>query len=369
IGFLAIYVLTAAPKTVFNEHILLANALLHGHAWINAPSYMEHAVFRGRDYIVHAPLSAFILVPLVALFGPTLSQTSVSTVIGAVTCVLAWRLTSVLDAVSSRVWLIIFFGIGTTFWYEATLGNSWDFALVVSTVPTLIALNELFGHGRPFVVGIFAGLAFLARYDLVLAWPFYLAAAAVKSRSWKALETIFGFAIAVLVFIWFNEVRFGTIWDISLTTYARHDPWLQQRMGGGSPFQLRFLPNNLYTLFFMAPVLDGRFPYIHPQMQGQALILTSPAFLLALQPSFKRAIPLSLLLAACFSMGPALLVYANGFQQFGTRYYVQVFPFLLALMILGVKERGLDQLGRILIVFSVLLVMFGMWQIRALGYA
>ena len=36
----------------------------------------------------------------------------------------------------------LFFGVGTTFWYEATLGSSWDF-VVLATIPfTLGALAE-----------------------------------------------------------------------------------------------------------------------------------------------------------------------------------------------------------------------------------
>jgi hypothetical protein len=76
-----------------------------------------------------------------------------------------------------------------------------------------------------------------------------------------------------------------------------------------------------------------------------------------------------MLLAAGFSMGPALLWYANGFVQFGLRFYVQVFPFLIVLMALGAQELGLDQMGKILIVASVILVAYGVWHIRTLGFA
>ena len=367
LGFLLLYALTSGPKTDYNEHVLLANALLHGHTWINPTKDMEQAIYRGHSYIVHPPLSAFFLLPIVAVFGPALNQTAVCVVMGALSCALAWRLTRILDSTSSRLWLMVFFGVGTTVWYEATLGNSWDFALVLSTLPTLLALSEIFGQSRPLVVGIFAGVAALARYDLVLAWPFYLVILLVQHR-WNGLKVFVGFALATAVYVWFNEARFGTLNDIALWVYARRDSWLQQDMHGGAPFQLRFLATNLHTLLFIGPVVDDRFPYIHPQMGGQALILTSPAFLLALRPDFRKPVPLMLLLAACVSMGPSLLVYASGFMQFGTRYYVQVFPFLFALMVLGVKERGLDQLGKILIVFSVLLVTFGVWHIRTMGY-
>lgn len=366
--FLAFYTLTSAEKTHFDEHVRLADALLHGHTWIEPPSYMERANYAGHAYIVHPPLPALMLVPLVAIFGPSLNQTTVSVVVGAFSVALVWRLCGLI-ASRAQVWLTIFFGVGTTFWYEATLGDSWNFAVVMSVPATLFALNELFGRARPFVVGLCAGLAALARYDLVLAWPFYLALLWARGQSWRSLRAVGGFAIAVVISVWFNEVRFGTLSDISLWLFTHQDGWLQQRMGGGSPIQLSFLPANIYTVLFMAPVLDGRFPYIHPQIHGQALVLTSPAFLLALRPSFRRAIPLLVLLAAGFSMGPVLLWYGNGFMQFGMRFYVQVFPFLVVLMALGAQELGIDQMGKILIVISVILVAYGTWHIRTLGFA
>jgi hypothetical protein len=367
--FLAFYSLTSTEKTHFDEHVRLAEALLHGHTWIEPPpSYMERANYAGHAYIVHPPLPALVLIPPVAIFGPSLNQTAVSVLVGALSVALVWRLCGLI-ASDAQIWLTIFFGVGTTFWYEATLGDSWNFAVVISVPATLLALNELFGKARPFDVGLCAGLAALARYDLVLAWPFYLALLWARGRSWRALWAFGGFAIAMAISVWFNEVRFGTLTDISLWLFTHHDGWLQSRMGGGPPIQLRFLPNNLYTVLFMAPVVNDSFPYIHPQIQGQALMLTSPAFLLALRPNFRRAIPLLILLAAGFCMGPALFWYANGFMQFGTRFYVQVFPFLVVLMALGAQEFGIDQMGKILIVISVILVAYGTWHIRTLGFA
>ena len=69
--------------------------------------------------------------------------------------------------VSAKIWLTLFFGVGTTFWYEATLGSSWDFALLASVPFTLAALGEVFGEARPWAVGVLAALAALARYDMV----------------------------------------------------------------------------------------------------------------------------------------------------------------------------------------------------------
>jgi hypothetical protein len=74
-------------------------------------------------------------------------------------------------------------------------------------------------------------------------------------------------------------------------------------------------------------------------------------------------------LASVLTMSASLTVYASGFVQFGTRYYVQIFPFLLVLVALGVGSgKPPDQLTRILIVVSIFLVCFGLAQIRTIGF-
>lgn len=355
--------------TPYFAHVLLANSLLHGHVWVHAPGYMEQVHWHGHTYLLHPPLSAIVMMPFVEIWGLAADQVAVCLTLGALEIAIAWRLLGRLGLdVSSRLWLTLFLGVGSTLWYEATLGNSWDFALVVSVAPTLLALDEVLGSARPAIVGLWAGLAALARYDLAMAWPAYLVLIALRRRWRQALWALIPMAVAAAVYIAFNEARFGTLNDISLWLWYQHDGnGLRSHPGIPGPFSLRYLPDNLYTLFFMAPSFNTTFPYIHPQGMGQALILTSPAFVLALRPSIRRLDVLAVWFAVCASMAGALTVYANGFQQFGPRYSVQVYPFLFVLVALGVGRRA-DQLTKVLIVASIVLVSYGTWHIRMLGF-
>jgi hypothetical protein len=365
--FLAFYAATISPPTPYNEPVRLAWALLHGHTWVDAPSYMEHVVVAGRSYILHPPLAAVLMLPAVAIWGEAANETAVAVVLGAISIALWWRLMGRLGlGMSAKVWLVLFFGVGTTLWYEATLGNSWDFVLLASVPFTLAALGEVFGVARPWVVGVLAALAALARYDLVMAWPIYGLMLAARGRPLRELTWMLpGFAGAAIVYVVSNEVRFGAPNDVALWIWYAQDQYRFSRPGG--PFALRDLPFNLYTLLFMAPGYSDKFPWIHPEFMGQALILTSPAFVLALRPSFLKSIPALILAAAVLSSGPSLLVYASGFAQLGPRYYVQVYPFLLTLIALG-APRKLDQLTKILIVMSIILVVFFTWQVRWYGW-
>jgi hypothetical protein len=71
-------------------------------------------------------------------------------------------------------------------------------------------------------------------------------------------------------------------------------------------------------------------------------------------------------LAAVIAMTPSLFYFTNGFAQYGTRHYLHAFPFQLLLMAFGIHRRA-DQLTRILIVASVVLIAFGVWHERFYG--
>ncbi len=150
--FLAFYAATISPPTPYTEPVQQAYAFLHGRTWVDAPAYMEHIVWHGKSYLLHPPLAALITLPAVAIWGLATNQTAISVVVGAVSLGLVWRLLGRIGlVVAARVWLTLFFGIGTTFWYEATLGSSWDF--VAARHDTLHARGARRGFRRSAAVG------------------------------------------------------------------------------------------------------------------------------------------------------------------------------------------------------------------------
>ncbi len=168
-----------------------------------------------------------------------------------------------------------------------------------------------------------------------------------------------GFALATAIYAGLNLSRYGSFFDRGVFIFGG---------AGATLFSAKYLPGNLYTLMFMAPSVNDKFPYFHPGFGGQALILTSPAFVLALRPSLRRPEPALLLIAALIAMTPSLFYWTNGFAQYGTRHYLHAFPFLLAMMALGLPGGRADQLTKILIVWSVVLVAFGVWHVQLYGF-
>lgn len=269
-------------------------------------------------------------------------------------------------------WLTAFFALGTVFFYEATFGASWGMCSVVSTIPTFLALTEIYDKRRPLMVGLWATLAAFARYDLVLTIPVYLLLWRCVSCPWrpstphppreKAAFFLFP-ALGLLTYFALNLVRFHTFIDPTLGI------WFAQDAAGGKiypwgAFSLHYLPLGIFTALFAGPNPSLRFPFLRPTAFGQSLLTTSPALLLALR--YRPSPQAWLLLAGCaLSMGPALTVWSNGVEQFGARYWIQALPFLLALMV----QTPLDRFAKTLILTSILFCMWGTFVVRLYGWA
>ena len=362
--FLAFYSITAGSDTnPFNAHVRQAVAFVHGHTYIDAPNYIEHAQMGPYSYQLHPPLPAILLMPFVAIWGLDTNQSYFSIVVGALDVALAWRLLGRFRLrLNARIWLMVFFGAGTIIWHETVDGSSWAVSMTVAVLMTLLALDETFDRGRPAVVGLYAGIAALARYDLALVWPAYLALLLFWRRR-PILELFWfipGSALMIIGYTAFNFARYHTMFDLGVASYLYTTP------DAGKPlFALSYFPNNFFTLFFMAPRIDTKFPYIYPTFGGQSILTTSPAFLLAFKASWKRLEVALVAAAALLAASPVLLYVGNGASQFGTRHFVHVFPFVLVLMALG--NRRMDQMSRVLIIASVCLVAWGIWCIRFYG--
>jgi hypothetical protein len=360
-GFLALYAVSSFPATPYNEQLRQAVAFLHGHTWIEAPkSFLEAAQVGPYRYALHPPLPAIMMMPVAAIWGMDVNQTMWSLFIGALDAALAWRLLGKFRlTLEARMWLTVFFGAGTILWSETIYGNTWSMPETCSIIFTLLALDEAFGLARPLRLGIFAGLAALSRYELALAGVAYAILALMRGRRIRDLFLIVpGFVAAGIVFVCLNEARYRSFFDqgIALTGPAY-----------APAFGLRYLVGNLYTILFMGPIVDENFPYFHPNLGGLSLIYTSPALVLALRANLARIEALLMAVTAFVVAIPSLLCYANGFAQYGTRHYLQVFPFLLVMMAMGMRRA--DRMAKILIAVSVIFITFGVVHIRIWGLA
>src|SRR5215469_13830364 len=74
-----------SDPTPINNHVVLANALLHGHVWVaTAPmQWVDCVMYMGKCYVIEGPMPAIVMLTLVALFGLSTNQSLVSVVVAA----------------------------------------------------------------------------------------------------------------------------------------------------------------------------------------------------------------------------------------------------------------------------------------------
>jgi hypothetical protein len=360
--------------TPYNNFVLLAQALLSGHAWIDWPGgYIDALPYNGHYFVIEGPLPGLLLMPLVVLFGSQANQTGLAVVLAAVAIGAAWELGERFGLSRSKIaWICAFLLAGTDLLWCAMLGDVWFIAHVSAVCFTLLALVELAGKRRGWLVALFAACAFESRFSMIVALPVYLylllappchpepfdsAQDRLRRRTIRVLSFIATLIPVGILWILYNEARWGTWNDIGYTAWYHQD---QVGMPTGSPFRLMYLPYQLQSFFAQLPTFLPGFPWLRPEFSGVALTWTSPALLLAFFARSPARWVLALWAAAILVAIPNFLYYVNGFAQFGMRHALDFEPFLIALMMLAVRER-FPRWGYVLITYSVAVGLWGCW--------
>ncbi|HYL27336.1 MAG TPA: hypothetical protein VEW74_05835 [Candidatus Nitrosotalea sp.] len=353
--------------TPYNNYVLLAQAFLHGRAWIDWPgAYIDALQYGGRYYVIEAPLPALLLLPLVAVFGSATNQTLLATVLAGVAVGAAWELGERFGLRTvANAWICAFLLAGTDLLWCATLGDVWFLAHVSALCFTMLALVELTGKRRGWLVALFAACAVESRFSMILALPVYAYLLASldfarddELRTRRQL-TAFAAVLAGVAVLWllYNRARWGTWSDIGYTTWYHQD---QAGIPTGSPFRLAYLPYQLWSFFVQLPTRLAEYPWLRPEYSGVALTWTSPALVLAFLARSPARWVAALWAAAVLTAIPNVLYYVNGFAQFGMRHALDFEPFLIALMMLAVRAR-FPRWGYPLIAYSVAVGLWGCW--------
>jgi hypothetical protein len=246
------------------------------------------------------------------------------------------------------------------------LGDVWFIAETSAVAFTMLALCELAGRGRGWLVAIWMALALGSRFTLVMALPVVLwwVATGFRLPARRPREALAFVATLVPFFgVWvaYNLARWGVPWDAGHTVFYHQDPFMGSP--SGSPFALANVPMELYSFFVVPPVFHPTFPYVEPLAFGTALWFTSPALLFALFAREPRRLVVSLWIAVVLTAGPSLLYYANGGSQFGMRHALDFAPFLLVLMGLATRTNpgAVWRGAQALMAWSVAAGAYGIW--------
>ncbi|MGH2408091.1 MAG: hypothetical protein ACRDF7_08455 [Candidatus Limnocylindrales bacterium] len=421
-----VYVLSNTERFNFYDHFVWqAKAFLDGHAWIPWPvntGPFQNAYFQdvyplpgvqGRGLLPFPPLPALVLVPFVALWGLSTNAALIAALLGGINVALAWRLTWRLTTDPLvAVLATLFYGFGTVAWYAAMLGSTWFLAHVVASTLLLLAITAALDlerrpwrpklglagliDARQFLVGLLFGLAAGARLTTIFAAPFFAFVGGGGTLQRRALSAGLGAAIPLLALFAYNIVTAGSpihpgyaylyghefvpvpsgvLVDAfpSLSGITYHpDDWALQ--------DPRYVPQNLVIMLAWLPDLrpecglqlfDQSCPLLQPDKLGMSLLLTSPAWLLAV-PVVLRDLRRRIVLGAALAVGAVALIdlshFSQGWVQFGYRFSNDFAPFLLVLTTLGLARAGVRWWTIGLVAVSIAVNAWGVYWGVVLGW-
>ena len=328
------------------DFFYLADAFLHGRVWLDVRLGFQDVIVRnGHIYVPFAPFPAIALMPVVALFGPVVTdqwETGINAALAASTVALAWWFCARAGVRSlvDRFFLVLLLGFSTPIWWVTTRGGVWHTGQLIATILTLGCLIELWGSRRAWLIGLLAGFAFLTRAPLAFAIPFYallLAADRVwepRRWPWRAwFELAAGVLPSLLFFFWYNAARFGSPLESGYVLALLPD-WLEAQRKLGL-FSTAHIGMNIDYLFLKVPRRIGEFPFFQPDGLGMSIFITSPGLLYAVRARWRESRTWWLAGAALLVLIPTLLYYGGGWLQYGYRYALDSIPFVWALCALA----------------------------------
>ncbi len=374
-----------------------------------------------------APLPAVLLLPFVLVFGVATNAAMLAAVLGAINVGLAWRLTIRL---TSNRWVALlataFYGFGTVAWYAAMLGSTWFLAHVVASTflilaitaaldgerasarratttqdqgPTQGGLRALVGlpsagdlrrgidwraliDGRQLLAGLLLGFAALAREEVLIAAPFFVFVGGGGTLARRAFSAGIGASLMLGVLFAYNLASSGAILNpvyehLYHTEYVprpelRHTEW--------NRIDPRYMPQNFRIMLTWPPefrpecgldLFNRDCALLRPDPLGMSVLLTSPAYLLAVPlvwRAWRRRIVLGATLAVLGTAGLLMMHFSQGWVQFGYRFSNSFAPFALVLVTLALARLGIRPLTVGLVIASIAINAWGVWWGIQLGW-
>ena len=131
---------------------------------------------------------------------------------------------------------------------------------------------------------------------------------------------------------------------------------------------MRKITFDIETIEKYFPKIINEFPYIIPSWAGLSIWITSPAFIYAFFADIKDRlvryswISILLIMFVVFTHG------GTGWAQFGYRFAVDFYPFLIFLVIMSIKDRNLKWHHWVLLSLSIIVNFWGVLFINKFGW-
>jgi len=347
---------TTLPQTYWDQ---LAVSFLHGKLYLENPTYFHDlTLFQGLWYVPNPPLPALLMVPLILLVGPgNLNAVRFCMFWAALNAMLlflildqAARLKWIAIGRSGLLWIVALFAFGTPHLYLGMNGQMWFVSQILTVTGLALAILAALKSWPAWAIGLFLGLAVLARPNVLVMWPFLLAirlqirhdaGLTLTLKQFLTWSIASGLPVAVAGFglLAYNQARFGSWFDFGYVTINGAEQIVRDVQTYGM-FNVHFIPINLNAMFSLFPQVLSQSPYIVPTRDGVNIWLTTPALLYLLR---KQSMPLwkvGALVSILLSLGMLLLYHNTGAFQFGYRYLMDFILPLLLLLAAGLGAKA-----------------------------
>lgn len=314
------------------------------------PSRVYH-----RHYVSFPPGPAFLMTPLVPLFGYKLNDVLFTIFFASLNVALLFSLLEALSrggrsgrSRSDNLWLTLLFAASTAHFTSSILGQVWFTALVVGCTATLIYLRASIDARHPLLAGLALALAFSTRTPLLFTAVFFGLCVlfpggsllrreqipwAAKKIAWFALPClIMGISLLIM-----NKIRFNSYGEFGHSYLAGYAV-IRARMYG--LFHPIYISRNLTAMFTLVPHISPTAPYMLISRHGLSMLLTSPAFIYLLKPlarACKQDIfwHRALWFTVALCVIPGICYQNTGYEQFGFRFSLDYTPYLMLLLATG----------------------------------
>ncbi|MGB6882131.1 MAG: hypothetical protein WBD86_02430 [Microgenomates group bacterium] len=365
-----IYLIASPGNTPHDYFTRLSHSFLQNKYWLEEnPSWLSELIPAKNNifYVVYPPMPAILLMPFVFIFGKSFPQQYLAHFLGALLVVLTMKLSYLLKKDKRlTLWSGALVGIGSIIFYMSSVGSVWYLGQITAAFFLTAALIESLDKKRLLLVSIFLGAAYLSRPHTILSLPLYIF---LIRKNLLNKKSYLKFIIPFLIFLAFdstyNFVRFGVPWNKGyfLIPGTLSEPWFSKGI-----VHLSYIFEDLKVAFLMGPKFLSHFPYIQPSWAGMAIWITTPAFIFALKAPLKEMV-VKLSWLSIFLIFLVVGVHGGtGFAQFGYRFAVDFYPFLIFLTIKGVVKTKPKSIHWVLLLMGILVNLWGVLWINKFGW-
>ncbi len=322
-------------------------------------------------YISFPPAPAFIMMPFAAIWHYETNDVLITLVFGAANAALLFWLLELLALRGhtqrtrrENLWLTVAFALGSIVFFASVRGEVWFTALVFGVTFNLLYILAALDTRHPILAGLMLGLGMATRTPIAFTFVFFAWQLFFPGNRWKPGRwgEIFRkgalFATPILLIggalMAYNAARFGSPLEFG-HSYLTGGPAARIREHG--LFSTYFLNLNLSAALTNMPRITTSAPYVLITKHGLGLLFTTPLLLLLARPKAFPPLRRAAWLAVAFAAVPGLLYQNTGWEQFGYRFAMDYFPYLMIL--LALSARPITRRVQLVIGFAIAVNLFG----------